>query len=190
MRTAGWTQGTALALVAVGALAGSVATAEEAPAPALLLEVQPLATVTCPPKPLADPCEVLTCKSGEWMSTPKASGTACGNDGDPCTYGGKCNGTSLQCPNVTSYSCQPLGPCWSAACNGTGGCIDAPLPAGTASSACTARGPCESSACNGGGACGYTPRPAGTVCGYTSEDGARPNPCGDSCNGSSYKCGP
>jgi hypothetical protein len=146
--------------------------------------------VTCPPKPNADACEVLTCKSGEWVSTPKTKGSKCGAIGDPCVYGGTCSGTSLSCFNQTTYTCQPQGACWSAACNGSGGCINTPLPVGTSASACTARGPCEVSACNGAGSCGYTPQPAGTVCGYYSEDTTRPNPCGDRCSGSDYRCGP
>ncbi len=147
------------------------------------------ALVTCPPKPPADPCEQLTCKAGEWVSSFKARGSKCGPSGDPCAYGGTCSGTSFFCSNQTTYFCNPIGPCWSAACNGTGGCIDTPLPAGTATSACTARGPCDTPACNGSGSCGY-PKPVGTPCGYHSEETSRPNPCGDTCDGWSYRCGP
>jgi RHS repeat-associated protein len=61
---------------------------------------------TCPPKPPADPCEILTCESGEWISSYEAVGTAC-NDGDACTSGDTCDsaGTCVGTPSV----CGPPG---------------------------------------------------------------------------------
>jgi hypothetical protein len=86
--------------------------------------------VTCPPKPPADPCEILTCKSGEWVSTFKAVGVAC-NDGDSCTYNDKCVDTAGTCTG-TRLVCVARGPCETSTCNGTSSCSVAPKPAGTA----------------------------------------------------------
>lgn len=115
--------------------------------------------VTCPPKPPADPCEILTCKGGEWVTSFKASGTSC-DDGDPCSVGGTCSGTSVICTPSAYYACPPRGPCESAACNGTGQCLYTAKPAGTV--------------------CGYQP-------GDPTEPS---NPCGNTCDGASYLCQP
>jgi len=118
-------------LVVVALLASSAVGAQvlgPSPAPE---GVQALAVlVTCPPKPPAEPCELLTCKSGEWVSTYKSAGTAC-DDGDPCTYGGRCPGSYGSCEG-TPVTCVARGPCETAACNGTSSCTFTARAAGTA----------------------------------------------------------
>lgn len=94
-----------------------------APVPALIPPIN-----QCPPEPPAEPCEILTCKGGEWVSTFLAAGTAC-DDGDPCTYDDQCSGAG-PCSG-TPVVCVARGPCETSVCNG-GTCTGTPKPAGTA----------------------------------------------------------
>jgi hypothetical protein len=55
------------------AVAVDLVSPSPAAAGAIQLAPEAVGVVTCPPKPPAEPCEILTCRSGEWMSTYKAT---------------------------------------------------------------------------------------------------------------------
>jgi len=127
------TQVHAIVALGVAALAGGAGAQIEPGtlAPGVVGEpkVQAL-LVTCPPKPPADPCEILTCKGGEWVTSYKAIGAVC-NDGSPCTFNDKCVDTVGTCAG-TQLVCVARGPCETSTCNGTSSCSVAPKAAGTA----------------------------------------------------------
>jgi hypothetical protein len=76
---------------------------------------------SCMPQP---PCEADSVCDGEGgcKVTYKPSTELC-DDGDPCTYGEHCSGSSNECVEGISYSCEPQPPCEAtSSCDGKGGC--------------------------------------------------------------------
>lgn len=130
-----------------GELLQSIAV-ETAPDPA---GAAALAATCSGTKPVAGPCEVVTCAWGEWAIGYKAAGTVC-SDGNACTYGDKCDGLGT-CAG-TAITCTPRGPCETSTCNGTSSCVVAIRPAGTvcpysnSGNTAEAPSPCEV-ACDG-----------------------------------------
>lgn len=92
-------------------------------------QVATLAATCTGTKPVAGPCEIVTCSWGEWAIGYKAAGTAC-SDSNSCTYGDVCSsfGTCVG----TAISCTPRGPCETSTCNGTSACVVTIRSAGTA----------------------------------------------------------
>jgi hypothetical protein len=74
---------------------------------------------------------MLTCSGGEWLSTPKAAGTAC-DDGNTCTSNDKCDG-AYSCRGTvnTGMSCDDGNACTSGdTCNSAGTCVGTPTVCG------------------------------------------------------------
>lgn len=107
-------------------------------------------TTTCP-DPNPSDCAVPACDgAGGCVNGPAPNGSAC-DDGDPCTVGTTCAGGACGGGVVTTCSDPNPSDCVVPACNGAGGCVDAPAPAGTScsdGSACT-----FGELCDGAGAC-------------------------------------
>jgi len=126
-----------------------------------------------------DICTTDSCSSGTCVHFPSA-GTACPDDGNPCTLDvcdlyGQCSHppreVGFRCGNQASNVCDgPDG------CDGFGNCSPNFVPAGTP---CTSDGnDCTLDRCNGEGVCAHTAAPPGTPCGsQTSTPCDRPDTC-------------
>lgn len=126
-----------------------------------------------PAAPVLAPAVVVTCPGTKPKARP-CEVVVC-NNGEWASYN-QAPGTACNDSNACTYG---------DVCDAAGACRGTPIT-------CAPRGPCELSACNGTSTCVVTTRASGTVCPYsnTGNPADAPNPCENTCDGTSYRCQP
>ena len=121
----------------------------------------------------AQPAVLVTCPGTKPRAQP-CEVVVC-NNGEWASYY-QAPGTACNDSNACTYG---------DVCDAAGACRGTPIT-------CAPRGPCELSACNGTSTCVVTTRASGTVCPYsnTGNPADAPNPCENTCDGTSYRCQP